>query len=165
MAEGCPIEVAEQEDGTVLYHLPFAPSDLPPVFGRDLGAAWDASREAALAARPGAVRLFRFAGHAVFALSDRDARCWAAAVENTVGLRTAYGVSLLLRLLSLIDLLGRAPWLADMFTLRLPSPGKPGAAELNPALLRAASSCRMTGDGRLDETRLRHALAPAGVAA
>lgn len=146
--EGDPIQVRHHEDGTVLYHLPFAASDLPPVFGRDLRAAWDAARDGALQARPGAVRLFRFAGQAVLALSDRDARCWAAAVDRTAGLGTAYGVSLLLRLLSLVDLLARAPWL-----------GERGPAEPSAALLRAACACRMTGDARLDETRLRHALA------
>ena len=157
MAEDSPIQVAEHADGTVLYHLPFAPSDLPPVFGRDLDAAWDASREAALQARPGAVRLFRFAGHAVLALSDRDARCWAASIDRTVGLGSAYGVSLLLRLLSLVDLLARAPWLSGSFTLC-----RSGVAELSPALLRAVSACRITGDARLDEVRLRDALALCG---
>ena len=160
MAEDLSIQVAEHEDGTVLYHVPFAPSDLPPVFGRDLHAAWDASREAALQARPGAVRLFRFDDHAVLALSDRDARCWAAAVDRTVGLGSAYGVSLLLRLLSLIDLLARAPWLSGMVTLC-----RSGPAELSPSLLRAASGCRITSDARLDETRLRDALALCGVPA
>ena len=156
--EGDPIQVRYRDDGTVLYHLPFAATDLPPVFNRDLHAAWDASRAAALHAGPGAVRLFRFAGQAVLALSDRDARCWAAAVDRTVGLGTAYGVSLLLRLLSLVDLLTRAPWLSHSN-----NPGR--SMEPSPALLRAACACRMTGDARLDETRLRHALAPTGVPA
>ena len=160
MTAHSPIQVAEHDDGTVLYDVPFAPCDLPPVFGRDLDAAWNASRRAAQQARPGAVRLFRFAGHAMLALSDRDARCWAAAVDRTAGLGSAYGVSLLLRLLSLIDLLARAPWLSGSFTLH-----RSGAAELSPALLRAASGCRLTGDARLDETRLRDALALSGVPA
>ena len=160
MAEDSPIQVAVREDGTVLYHVPFAPSDLPPVFGRDLDAAWDAAREAALQAAPGAVRLFRFAGHVMLALSDRDACCWASAVDRTIGLGSAYGVSLLLRLLSLVDLLARAPWLSGSFTLC-----RSGVADLSPALLRAVSACRITGEARLDEIRLRDALAPTGVPA
>ena len=160
MAEDDPIQVAEHADGTVLYQLPFAPSELPPVFGRDLDRAWDAARRAAQQARPGAVRLFRFAGQAVLALSDSDARCWAAAVDRTIGLGSAYGVSLLLRLLCLVDLLARAPWLAGSFTLR-----QSGGAELSPALLRAVSACRITGDARLDEIRLRDALTLSGVSA
>lgn len=174
MAEGSPIQVAERPDGTVLYDLPFPATDLPPVFRRDLVRAWEASRDAAILARregvaldsalgaprSGRARLFRFAGAAVLSLSDRDARCWAAAVDRTAGLGTAYGVSLLLRLLSLVDLLAHSPGLGGGVAVR-----RHGAAEISPALLRAASACRMTGDARLDETCLRDALASTGVAA
>lgn len=165
MAEGAPIQVAERADGTVLYDVPFVATSLPPVFSRDLGGAWEASRAAASGDRPGTARLFRFASSGVMALSDRDARCWAAAVDRTTGLGTAYGVSLLLRLLSLVDLLARASWLRDSGLAGPATRGRRGAAELSPVLLRAVSACQMTGDARLDETRLRQALASTGVAA
>ena len=160
MSEGAPIAVVRHGDGTVLYDLPFAPPLLPPVFSRDLAAAWDVTCTAGI--RPGTVRLFRFPDTGVMALSDRDARRWAAAVDHLTGLGTAYGVSLLLRLLSLVDLLARAPWLRE---LGLAEHGRRRTAEPSPALIRAASTCRMTGEARLDETRLRQALAPTGVAA
>ena len=67
--------------------------------GRD-GATW------------GAVRGFRFrrpdGSYTDLALADRDARCWAGAVDRTAGLTSSYGLSLCLRLLALVDLLARA---------------------------------------------------------
>ena len=47
----------------------------------------------------------------------RDARCWAGAVDRTVGLGTSYGLALCLRLLALVDLLARARWAIPLFRL------------------------------------------------
>lgn len=86
------------------------------------------------------------------ALHDRDARCWAGAVEITTGLQTLYGLSLCLRLLALVDLLTRARWADGLCKMRR------GGAELHPALLRTAASAELTNDGRFDETRFRAGL-------
>ena len=68
------------------------------------------------------------------ALHDRDARCWAGAVEITTGMQTLYGLSLCLRLLALVDLLARARWADSLCRMRR------GGAELHPALVRAAAT-------------------------
>lgn len=140
---------------TYLVDLP--PEALPPVRGRDLAAAWDAARDAAAEAEWGAGRLFRFrrpdGSITDLALSDEDARCWAGAVDGTVGMQTSYGLSLCLRLLALVDLMGRAPWTAGLFRI-----GRTGAA-LHPALLSAAATAQLTPDARFDETGFRARLA------
>ena len=139
---------------TYLIDLP--PEALPSVHKRDLERAWYAAREAALAERQGAVRGFRFnrpdGSHTDLALADRDARCWVGAVDRTVGITSASGLSLCLRLLALIDLLARAPWARSL--LHLARDG----AEFHPALLRAAASQPLTGDGRFDEAGFRDLL-------
>lgn len=159
-----PIRIGYAADGTLTYLVDLPPEALPPVRGRDLAAAWDAAREAATNAVWGTGRLFRFrradGGFTDLALADRDARCWAGAVDLTVGMETSYGLSLCLRLLALVDLLARAPWTAALFEL-----SRTGA-ELHPALLRAAAVSQLTAEARFDETCFRDALAclpsPAG---
>ena len=140
---------------TYLVDLP--PEAMPPVRGRDISAAWDAARDAATDAVWGAARLFRFrrpdGTTTDLALSDEDARCWAGAVDGTVGMNTSYGLSLCLRLLALVDLLARAPWLSEFCPI-----GRTGAA-LHPALLSAAATSELTADARFDETRFRNSLA------
>ena len=151
-----PIHVGQALDGTLTYLVDQPPAELPPVRGRDLAAAWDAARDAALGTVWGAARLFRFRqGDGSFtdlALQDRDARCWAGAVEMTAGLQTMYGLSLCLRLLALVDLLARARWTDGLCTMRR------GGAELHPALLRAAATLQLTNEARFDETRFRAGL-------
>lgn len=151
------LQIGESGDGAVTYMVARPPSSLPPVRGRDLDAAWDAAREAASAMLWGRARRFRFrlADGSVtdLALIDRDACCWAAGVERTTGLASLYGLSLCLRLLALVDLLGRAGWARALVRLG------GGAAELDPALLRAAASAELTSEARFDETRLRASLA------
>ena len=136
---------------TYLIDLP--PEALPPVCRRDLEHAWDAAREAALAQRQGAVRGFRFnrpdGSHTDLALADRDARCWVGAVDLTVGIATAPGLSLCLRLLALIDLLARAPWARPLFHLAR------DGAEFHPALLKTAASQPLTNEARFDEAGFR----------
>ena len=154
------VRVGATADGAVTYWVDLSPEALPPVRGRDLEAAWDAAREAAMASRWGLARGFRFrrrdGSYTDLALSDRDARCWAGAVEKITGMHTSYGVSLCLRLLALIELLARVRWTTGLLRLR-----KTGA-ELDASLLRVAASAPLTAEARFDEMwfrdRLTHVL-------
>lgn len=155
------IQVREDADGSVVHRLSVPPEGLPAVRGRDLTAAWDAAREAARtsdAASAWARRRFVFdrADGSVMelAVTDRDARCWAEAVERVAALSTQYGVSLCLRLLALVDLLARAPWATRLLAFEA------GLARLHPALLRLAASSPLSPEARFDEARLRDTLEP-----
>ena len=153
------VRVQSRPDGAVLYQVALPPEALPPVRPRDLAAAWDAARSAALDERWGVARLFRFQrgdGTSLdLALGDPDACCWAGAVDLTVGMGDSYGLSLCLRLLALVDLLASAPWAARLVALK-----RDGAA-IAPALLEAASRQTLTREGRFDTAMLRARLAPA----
>ncbi|HYZ21103.1 MAG TPA: hypothetical protein VE690_02995, partial [Rhodopila sp.] len=150
------IRVGGDPDGFMTYLVDLPPEALPSVCKRDLELAWYAAREAALAERQGAVRGFRFkrpdGSHTDLALADRDARCWVGAVDRTVGIASASGLSLCLRLLALIDLLARAPWTRPL--LHLARDG----AEFHPALLKAAASQPLTRDARFDEAGFQQRL-------
>ena len=152
------IRVGRGADGLTTYLVDLPPETLPPVTGRDLERAWYAARQAAIAADWGAARGFRFrradGGYLDLALEDADARCWANAVDGTVGMANCYGLSLCLRLLALVDLLARVGWAARV--VRLERDG----AELHPCLLRAAASLPLTPEARFDETSFRVHLAP-----
>lgn len=152
------MRVGSGPDGSLTYLVDVPPESLPPVLGSDLERAWYAARDAAIAQTWGAVRGFRFrrpdGSHTDLALADRDARCWAGAVDGTVGIANSYGLSLCLRLLALIDLLARVEWALPL--LRLERDG----AELHPSLLRAAATAPLTPDARFDETRFRTGLPP-----
>lgn len=156
MPDASSLHIGQALDGTLTYLVDRPPAALPPVHGRDLAAAWDAARDAALGAVWGTGRRFRFrqpdGTFTDLALHDRDARCWAGAVEMTAGLQTLYGLSLCLRLLALVDLLARASWTNSLCQLRR------NGAELHPALLRAAASVELTNDARFDETSFRAGL-------
>lgn len=147
------IRVGGDPDGLMTYLVDLPPEALPSVCKRDLERAWYAAREAALAERQGAVRSFRFnrpdGSHIDLALADREARCWVGAVDRTVGIANATGLSLCLRLLALIDLLGHAPWARSLFHLAR------DGAEFHPALLNAAASQPLTHDARFDEAGFR----------
>jgi hypothetical protein len=152
------VQVQERADGALLYLVSQPPEALPPVRARDLQAAWDAARAAALAERWGDPRFFRFrrADGSVtdLALADSDASCWASAVDATLGLASAYGLSVCLRLLALVDLLGKAKWLAAQCALRR------DGATLSLPLLQAAATLELTAEGRFDEAALRARLTP-----
>jgi hypothetical protein len=125
-----------------------------------LAAAWDAAREAARSSdcetEWGSFRRFVFdrddGSVTELAVTDRDARCWAAAVERVAALQTCYGVSLCLRLLALVDLLAHAPWAARLLAFEA------GLARLHPAVLRLAASCPLSAEARFDEARFRDTL-------
>ncbi len=147
------VEVRAAPDGVLTYFVDLPPEALPPVRGRDLEAAWAAAGELARASRPGRARLFRFRredGEVVdMALTDRDACCWARAVDLTVGMGNSYGLSLCLRLLALVELLGRAAWAGGRAAI---------GAGPHPALLSAAAQAPLTAGMGFDEARLRAAL-------
>jgi hypothetical protein len=144
--------------GALTYVVDAPPEALPPVRGRDLERAWYAAREAAMAATWGAVRGFRFrrpdGSFTELALADRDACCWAAAVDQIAGLTSSYGLSLCLRLLALVDLLARARWAVPL--CRLERDG----ADLHPSLLHAAAATPLTAEARFDEGGFRSRLIP-----
>ncbi len=152
------VRVGQSADGTFTYVVSQSPETLPAVRGRDLEAAWDAARQAALAASWGAPRAFRFRrpdGTVTdLALADPDARCWANAVDRMAGMGTSYGLSIFLRLLALVDLLAQARWAAGLVHLAR------DGAELHPLLLRAAASVQLTVDARFDAEALRARLGP-----
>ncbi len=152
--------MAEAASGARTYVVDLPPEALPPVRPRDLHAAWDNARGAALSQQWGRPLMLRFrrtpdtpptdlAPHIDLALADAAACCWAAAVDTTVGLATPYGISLCLRLLALVDLLPRAPWALPLVAIN-----RDGAA-IHPALLRAAAQTPLTPDARFDTAALR----------
>ena len=151
------VRVGHGPDGSITYEVDTPPEALPAVRQRDLKRAWYAAREAALSQQWGVVRGFRFdrpdGSHTDLALADRDARCWAGAVDRTVGIASGYGLSLCLRLLALVELLARARWALPLLRL------EPDGADLHPALLRAAANVELNADARFDEASFRIRLA------
>ncbi len=157
------IHVARAPDGALTYAIPFPPEDTPAITPRDVLGAWEAARGAAGAEDWGSPRrlIFRRAdGSAMeLLLADADAACWAEAVDARHGLDTPQGLAICLRLLALIEAMGRFSWLKGFFTLH------PHGAELHPALLRAAAALPLDAGGRFDETGLNALLSraiPAG---
>jgi hypothetical protein len=151
------VRICAGPDGSLTYFIRLAPEDLPPVQRRDLERAWYAARDAAIAQRWGVARFFRFqrgdGSYGDLALADRDACCWAGAIDGTVGLRNSYGLSLCLRLLALIDLLARVRWADSLCLLHA------DGADFHPSLLRAAASTPLTAEARFDESGFRSRLA------
>ena len=148
------VRIGAGPDGSLTYFVALAPEDLPSVHRRDLERAWYAARDAALAQRWGVARFFRFqrsdGSYGDLALADRDACCWADAVDSMVGLRNSYGVAVCLRLLALVDFVR---WADSLCLLQR------DGAELHPSLLRAAASAQLTADARFDEAGFRSRLA------
>jgi hypothetical protein len=147
------IRVVAAADGTLTYLVGLPPDALPPVRARDIDAAWHHARAAATREAWGVTRLFRFrrsdGGVTDLALADPDAACWAAAVDAMVGIGTAYGLSVCLRLLALVDLMAHARWAGGFFTLRR------DGADISPALLSAAATARLTAAAQFDIDDLR----------
>lgn len=153
------IEVAADMSGTTRYLIHGSPRALPPVTRRDLTTAWEAARAAAIAPNGfGALRAFRFAradGTTTdLALADRDARCWAQALDRRASLGTLHGLSICLRLLALIALLAEAPWARHLMSLRRTG------AELDAGLLRLAAEAKLTEEARFDHEAFRISLSP-----
>ena len=148
------IEVGELRGGCMTYRVGLGAEQLPPVAGRELQNAWDTAREAAGADAWDVARAFRFEREGLDApvdlvLADPDACAWAGAIDRCHGLGTTRGLSLCLRLLALVELIGQAAWAGALCRFR------PDGAELHPALLEAAGRLPLTREGRLDETTMR----------
>ncbi|NKC31575.1 hypothetical protein [Falsiroseomonas selenitidurans] len=147
------IQLAEAPDGTLSYAVPLPPESLPAVTPAALLAAWDAARAHAQGGSWGPVRrlLFRTAegGGTVLLIADRDARSWAEAVDRRAGLATLPGLALCLRLLALVEVMGRSAWMAGLFVVAR------DGVELHPALLRAACVLPLDSGGRFDAEALR----------
>ncbi|MDB5370631.1 MAG: hypothetical protein JWP20_2189 [Roseomonas sp.] len=156
------IRVARAPDGALHYAVPCRLNELPGVPPRALSHAWEAARAAAAAEHWGPHRTLLFRDGPVMALADADAACWAEAVDRLAGLGTLPGLALCLRLLALVELLGRARWMSGLFDI-----GREGI-ELHPALLEAAATEGLDAAGRFDETGMKRLLshriagAPAG---
>jgi hypothetical protein len=151
-----PIEVGRADDGSLLYLVDLPPEAMPAVRVRDLLQAWERARDAASARKwsvPRGLRFHRGEGrYTDLALTDRDAACWAGAVDQLIGLNTSYGLSLCLRLLALIDLLASAEWAAPLLALQA------GHARLHPDLVRLAATTTLTAEARFDPQRIQHNL-------
>ena len=147
------VQFRDSGQGWLTYTVSCSPVGLPPVSRRDLDHAWDAARSAAIAGEWGVVRGFRFvdAGREplTIALADRDALCWAGAVDRRLGLKTRYGISVLLRLLALVKLIASASWSHPL--CRLSRDG----ADLDPALLAVAATEPLNEYGQFDELRFK----------
>jgi hypothetical protein len=146
------IMVAGAPDGSLTYAIPCPPEALPAVAPAALLGAWEAARAAAAAGHWGTPRhlLFQDAAGAAMriAIADRDACCWAEAVDRTADLATPRGLALCLRLLALIEVLGRSRALGGLF--RLSGDG----VDLHPALLRAAAAMPLDSAARFDAEAL-----------
>jgi hypothetical protein len=150
------VQIRISGEGWLTYMVGCAPTSLPPVSRRDLDGAWHAARLAAIAGEWGAIRGFRFAqndgGALDIALADPDACCWAGAVDSRLGLQSRYGISVLLRLLALVDLIARASWSRPLCRF-----GRDGA-DLDPSLLAAAATEPLNEAGQFDESAFRSRL-------
>ncbi|MDO9708322.1 hypothetical protein [Paracraurococcus lichenis] len=151
-----PIRVARTPAGALTYAVPIPPERLPAVEAADLLAAWSLARRAAGLELWGPPRLLRFArpdGEATeIAIADADAGCWAEAVDAGYGLATLPGLALCLRLLALVEVLGRVPALAPLFDVG------PDGIDLHPALLDAAARLPLDAGARFDEAAIRRLL-------
>jgi hypothetical protein len=150
------IRVAEDAAGALAYAIPCPPQSLPAVRPEALLAAWQAARAGAAAGRWGPPRILLFrrndAEPVVLAISDRDARSWAEAVDRGADLGTLAGLALCLRLLALIEVMSRATWLSGMFDVTTEG------VDLHPALLRAAATMPLDAGARFDAEALRRLL-------
>jgi len=149
------IAVSQEPDGLTAYAVGGPPASLPEVPPAALFAVWESARAAAAGGRWGTPRRLVFAtaaGPMSILLADRDACCWAAAVDRSEDLGTPRGMALCLRLLALVDAMGRLPAGHGLFTLSA------DGADLHPALLRAAARLRLDAAARFDIEELRQAL-------
>lgn len=155
----CKIHVAGAPDGSLAYAIPLAPEALPAVSPTALLAAWDAARARAHSGAWGPPRDLVFRredGSATrIVIEDRDARSWAEAVDRGADLSTLAGLSVCLRLLALVEVMGRSAWLAGLFSVTA------DGVELHPSLLRAAASMPLDSGARFDAGELRGLLSRA----
>lgn len=153
------ILLTDAADGSLSYAIPLPPEALPAVSPSALQGAWDAARAHAQSGHWGPVRrlAFRRAGGeaTVLAIADRDARSWAEAVDRRARLTSVAGLALCLRLLALVEVMGRSAWMAGLFAVTAEG------MELHPALLRAAAVMPLDAEARFDAEALRGLLSHA----
>jgi len=153
--------LAHDSDNLRLLLVDRPASGLPAVRSADLDRAWDAAQ--ATSCKDAPLRLaIRFAARdeetMELSLDDPSACAWAGRVDQGFGLRSLYGVALLLRLLALVDLAARTVWLAERW--RAGRMIRPDATALA-----VAARIPLTPDARFDEVMFRDALNRRGVAA
>lgn len=139
--------------GALRHEIGVAAGALPAVPPASLEAAWDAARASAEAGLWGPARLIAFEDGVEIALTDTDAACWAEAMSRRQGLDSLNGLALCLRLLALVEVLGRATWLRGLFAITAEG------AEFHPALLAAAARAPLDPTGRFEDGPLRAMLA------
>jgi hypothetical protein len=135
--------------GAFRHELAVSPAALPAVPPAALEVAWECAREAAEAGLWGPARLIAFQGGEEIALTDPDAAAWAEAMERHAGFDTLAGLALCLRLLALVEVMGRAAWLRGHFAI-----GAHGV-EFHPVLLAAAARAPLDATGRFEESAMR----------
>ena len=135
--------------GALRHEIGLPASALPAVRPAALESAWEAARASAEAGLWGPARLIAFEDGVEIALTDADAACWAEAMAQRQGMASVSDLALCLRLLALVEVLGRAKWLRGMFTI-----GADGA-EFHPALLAAAARAPLDPTGRFEDGALR----------
>lgn len=155
---------------TEALHVGVAPQDLPPIPVGDLRQAWHVATRAAYLApedwgtryqlrHPGVVFTTSDGSHMHIDFSDRDASCWAGAVDQTFGLDTLHGLSVCFRLLGLIEQLASSLWLRPYFSV-----GGPEGAEIEPAILKTAADHPLDHTARFNSvtfrTQAEHRLGP-----
>jgi hypothetical protein len=135
--------------GALRHEISVAASALPAVRPAALESAWEAARASAEAGLWGPARLIAFQDGVEIALTDTDAACWAEAMARRGGLDSLGGLALCLRLLALVEVLGRAKWLRGLFAITAEG------AEFHPALLAAAARAPLDATGRFEDGPLR----------
>ncbi|WP_223880736.1 hypothetical protein [Roseococcus microcysteis] len=135
--------------GALRHELGVAASALPAVPPAALEIAWEVAREGASAGHWGPPRLLAFADGREMALTDPDAAAWAEAMDRHAGLDSLAGVALCLRLLALVEAMGRAEWLRGFFAI-----GRRGV-EFHPLLLAAAARAPIDATGRFEDRAMR----------
>lgn len=153
------IRIAQTETGALAYLVPVPPERLPAVAPGDLLRAWNVARNGAVQQQWGAPRFLRFArrddgGPTEIAIADPDAGAWTEAIDRVFGLDTLLGLSLCLRLLALVEVLGRAARLEPFFDVSA------SGVDLHPSLLAAAAALPLDGEARFDETALVERVRP-----
>jgi hypothetical protein len=142
------VRVASGPAGSLIYRIPIPPEHLPSVAPAALLAAWALARQAANAGHWGPPRHLVFAradgSPTEIAIVDADAGAWAEAVDAAIGLGSLEGLALCLRLLALVEMLGREPKLHPFFDLT------PEGIEFDHRLLRAAASLPLDAAARFD---------------
>jgi hypothetical protein len=144
-----------------LMHVPLPPEALPAIEVADLVEAWQAATQAATMALDAAIGDFSPTPQGIvferpdgeqttIHFADRDAACWALAVDRTVGLDDPHGLAVCFRLLGLIDQLAHAVWLRPHFSI-----GGSQGPEIHPAILKTAAQIKLTREARFDPAQFQ----------